>query len=126
MKKEPIIVTNEQLIREVCQDEAFMQSLLTLETPEAVQSALRGREVELSVDEIKAIREILVKKNDSGAELSEEELAEVTGGIYLALSAGAILLMLALGAGTGAAIGSIGATVTGFAVLTANLTNNTW
>jgi len=126
MKKEPIIVTNEQLIREVCQDEAFMQSLLTLETPEAVQSALRGREVELSVDEIKAIREILVKKNDSGAELSEEELAEVTGGIYLALSAGAILLMLALGIGTGAAIGGLGAVVTGGAVLVANLTHNTW
>jgi bacteriocin-like protein len=103
-----------------------MQSLLALETPEAGQSALRGREVELSVDEIKAIREILMKKLDSGEELSEEELAEVNGGVYLALTAGAILLMMALGAGTGAAIGGLGAVVTGAAVLAANLTNNTW
>lgn len=119
-------MTNEQLIREVCQDEGFIKSLLTLETPEEVQAALQGKGVEFSVDEIKAIREIMLKKIDSGAELSEAELAEVTGGVYLALTAGAIILLMAMGGIIGGCLGTGAIAATGAAVFTANITNNSW
>lgn len=124
--KGQVVVANEQLIREVCQDEMFMKSLLTLETPEEVQASLRGRGIELSVDEIKAIRIMLMKKIDAGEELSESELAEVTGGVYLAMTAGAIIFFMVLGGIVGAGGGAIGATLVGGAVLAGNLTNNAW
>ncbi len=103
-----------------------MKSLLTLETPEEVQASLRGRGIELSVDEIKAIRIMLMKKIDAGEELSESELAEVTGGVYLAMTAGAIIFFMVLGGIVGAGGGAIGATLVGGAVLAGNLTNNAW
>jgi hypothetical protein len=119
-------LTNEQLIREVCQDEAFIKNLLTLETPQEVQAALRGRGVEMSVEEIKAIREMLIKKLDSGAELSEAELAEVTGGEFVILTTSIILTMLLFGAGAGGLAGGTAAGLVGIGVLVANVTNNTW
>lgn len=76
---------NEATIREVFSDENFVKGLFELETPEEVQTALRQKDISLSVEEIVKVRELLLKRMETGAELSEEELAEVTGGSVTAI-----------------------------------------
>ena len=89
------MMTNEAAIQELFKDQEFVQGLFELETPEEVQAALRGRDIEISLEEIYQVREILLKKMEGGAELSEEDLADVTGGFVVA-STGVIILCAVL------------------------------
>lgn len=66
-------------IQAAFQDEAFVKGLFTLETPEEVQAALRGRGVEMTVAEIVKLRDGMVK-HQSGGPLSDSELESVAGG----------------------------------------------
>ena len=50
---------NEQKIKEIFSDEIFVKSLLNLETAEEVQAALTEKEIELTVDEINALKIML-------------------------------------------------------------------
>ena len=50
---------NEQIIKEIFSDEIFVKSLLNLETAEEVQAALTEKEIELTVDEINALKIML-------------------------------------------------------------------
>ena len=81
---------NEQIIKEIFSDEIFVKSLLNLETAEEVQAALTEKEIELTVDEINALKIMLSK---GGEELSEDDLENVSGGIAfgLIISIGACL-----------------------------------
>ncbi len=85
-------MTNEAAIQAVFQDETFVKGLFELETPEEVQAALRSRDVEMTVDEIRQVRELLVKRLETGTELTEEELAQVAGG-EICIAAGTLLLL---------------------------------
>jgi len=102
---------NEATIREVFSDEEFVKGLFQLETPEAVQAALRQKDISLSVAEIVKVRELLLKQTESGQELSEQELESVTGGaiatICLILSASLLIGAMVGGAAVGA--GTVGA-----------------
>lgn len=73
-------MTDEARIQEVFQDEVFVKGLFELETPEEVQAALRGREVEMTVDEIIKLRDHMAKQQSGGA-LSDSELERVAGGV---------------------------------------------
>ena len=68
---------NDQQIEELFSDEAFMESLLELETPEEVQKALSDKGLDLSLEEIITIRDVLL--NNEG-ELSDGQLESVSGG----------------------------------------------
>ena len=70
---------NEELLKEVLSDEAFAKSLIEMETPEDVQTALKEKGVDLSIEDIKAIQNILVNQEDG--ELSEDDLENVAGGV---------------------------------------------
>ena len=72
-------MTNEATIQAVFQDEAFVRGLFEMETPQEVQSALRGRGVEMTVDEIVKLRDGMVK-HQAGGPLSDSELESVAGG----------------------------------------------
>lgn len=79
-----------EIIKEVFADEAFVKSLIKLETTAEMQAALKEKGVELGEKEILAVRE-LISKVESGAiskeqldkdgELSEEALEQVAGGL---------------------------------------------
>ena len=43
---------NEELLKEVLSDEAFAKSLIEMETPEDVQTALKEKGVDLSIEDI--------------------------------------------------------------------------
>jgi lactobin A/cerein 7B family class IIb bacteriocin len=99
-------------------DEVFLKGLFQLETPEEVQMALRQKDISLSVEEIVKVRELMLKRLETGAELSEEELAEVTGGSVTVI-AGLIILV---GAATLLGATSLG----GIAYCTNVLTHGRW
>ena len=72
-------------MKEVLADESFVKSLFKLETTEEVQAAFREKSLELSAEEVLALRDILVKlfekAGESDGELSVDELDEVAGGV---------------------------------------------
>lgn len=72
-------MTDEATIQAVFQDETFVMGLFELETPEEVQAALRGRDVEMTVAEIMNLRDYMAKQQSGGA-LSDSELESVAGG----------------------------------------------
>ena len=89
---------NIERLKEVFLDEAFVKSLFELETVAEVQAALREKGIELTEEEIFAIREMLLKVADGEisakqleqwatqaerGELSEELLEQVSGGSVL-------------------------------------------
>ncbi|MDR2528939.1 MAG: hypothetical protein LBD04_07975 [Synergistaceae bacterium] len=86
-------MADEKRMKEVFSDEAFVKSLLTLETPEEVKAELKKKGVDLTVDEILSIRETLVKKAE-GKELTEEDLEKVAGGsvVGIAIGIGGLLI----------------------------------
>lgn len=116
---------DEAVIRSTFEDEAFVQFLLTLETPEEVQAALREKKIDFSVDEIKKIRELIVQSAESGKELSEEDLTAVVGGCDPFFVPTALAIMgIALAVSGGAILG--GGTITGVASLILVATKVSW
>ncbi len=69
---------NEERIKVLFSDEAFVKELMALETPEEVQALLAENEIDLSVEEIKQLNEFL--SEHAGEELTEEDLENVAGG----------------------------------------------
>ena len=86
---------NMEKMKEIFADEAFVKSLFELESAGEVQTVLKEKGVELTEEEIFAIREMLLKVADGEisvkqleqwatqaerGELSEELLEQVSGG----------------------------------------------
>jgi hypothetical protein len=92
---------SEQEIRELFSDEAYVSSLLALETAEEVQASLAEKGLDLSAAEIATLLDSLQKYSESGEELSEAALETVTGGLLTSLL---ILLVFAAVGVTGAAM----------------------
>ena len=77
---------NEERIKEVFADEAFVKELLSKETPEEVQAMLEDKDIEVSIAEIVKLREMIIKKAenpDAYVELGDDDLEEVSGGVVL-------------------------------------------
>jgi TRAP-type uncharacterized transport system fused permease subunit len=73
---------NEQEIKELFSDEAYVSSLLALDTAEEVQASLAEKGLDLSEAEITSLLDTLQKYAESGGELSEADLETVTGGTF--------------------------------------------
>ena len=84
---------SEETIREVFSDEDFVKTLFALETPEEVQSALKEKNIELSIEEILKVRDLLLKTTGNSGILSDEDLQEVSGGAIITAIAGVVLLV---------------------------------
>ena len=77
---------NEERIKEVFSDEAFVKELFSKETPEEAQALLKEKEIDLSIDELVKLKDLVVAKlqaaeSGESAELTEEELEDVAGGV---------------------------------------------
>ena len=72
----------EAKLKEAFSDEKFVQELFSLEEPEDARKKLAERGVEMSLDEVKALPKAIevAQKQQSGEELSEDELDDVAGG----------------------------------------------
>ena len=71
----------EQKVREVLSDEAFVKRLAEMEEPEQVRAALAEKGIDLSVEDIVKLRDLLIRAQENGGELTEDDLAEVAGGM---------------------------------------------
>ena len=116
---------NETRMKEVAADEAFIKELLQLETPLEVQTALKGKGIDMTESEIIELRDEIVRlaeKVQNGEELSLDQLDEAAGGVVpivvsgglvlataaiIVLGAGGAAVSTGLGFGLGALIGSL-------------------
>ena len=77
---------NEERIKEIFSDEAFVIELLSLEKPEDAQALLKTKGIELDLDQICKMGEMLNKKLNAMAaeegEISEDDLEDVAGGWF--------------------------------------------
>ncbi|MBQ7704557.1 MAG: hypothetical protein IJT73_03890 [Selenomonadaceae bacterium] len=71
-------------LAELLKDEAVVKELLELETDEEVQKYLAAKDIELSLDEIKTIREGINARLNNSDELSDDQLEKVAGGVGMA------------------------------------------
>ena len=78
---------SETRVKEVFSDEAFVEKLFSLESPEEAQALLKEQGLELSVEELNTINEQLKAKLEAGGELSLDNLDNVAGGGVLATTA---------------------------------------
>jgi hypothetical protein len=67
-------------IKAIFSDVEFVTSLLELETAEDVQKALATKGIELSLEELNALRNSVVKASENYGELNEADLEKVAGG----------------------------------------------
>ena len=120
---------NIEKMKEVFADEAFVKGLFELDSAAEVQAALKEKGVEMSEEEILAVRDLLTKmengeisaeqaelwsKQAESGELSDEVLEQVTGGEIIIMAAvtitiGTILKWIGIGAAVGAAAGGVAA-----------------
>jgi hypothetical protein len=113
---------NEATIREVFSDEVFVKGLFALETPVEVQQALHKKDISLTIEEIVKVRELLLKRMETGEELSEEELESVNGGAVVTC----VLLIAALFAGALIGGAAVGAGIIGGAYIVNDKTSGGW
>ncbi|MBE6095294.1 MAG: Nif11-like leader peptide family natural product precursor [Schwartzia succinivorans] len=67
-------------LKEVLSDQAFVEKILEMETAEEVQQALKDKGAEVSVEEINAMWEEIVRQVEGGEELGKDHLKAVSGG----------------------------------------------
>ncbi len=71
---------NEQKIKEIFSDKAFVESLMNMESAKDVQSAIASKGIELTLEDIQALKTQLAS---DGEELSEDDLENVAGGFAI-------------------------------------------
>ena len=74
---------NEERIKEIFSDEAFVKELLSLDAAEDIQALLNTKGIELDLDQIEKAKEIVAKKLAiiaAGEELGDDDLDDVSGG----------------------------------------------
>ena len=77
---------NEQRVREVFSDEAFVTSLLEMESLTEVQAALKEKGVEMAEGDIVLLRDKIMEladKMQDGQELTPDQLDEAAGGVMV-------------------------------------------
>ena len=106
---------NIEKIKEVFADEAFVKGLFELESAAEVQAALKEKGVELTEEEIFAIRDLLVKvaNGEIAAEQLEQWAAQAESGelpeeLLEQVSGGSVILTIM---GIGAIVGLVASTV---------------
>ena len=103
---------DEKRMQEVFSNEAFVATLLEAENPEEVQALVKEKGLDLTLEEIEAIKNQLAKI-ESGDALSADELDEVAGGFFITFA-------------TAAAVATIVGSTVGTGAFIHNVTNRRW
>ena len=72
----------DEKIKEVMQDESFVEEIFKMETPEEVQLAFKNKGIDISLDEIGTLGDTINAVSDKKSHnLCEEELNKIVGGL---------------------------------------------
>lgn len=75
------MAANSEKMKELFQDQAFLEELFSKESAEDAQALLKERGVEMTVEELNQFRKTLMDRMEGGGgELSEDDLENVAGG----------------------------------------------
>lgn len=74
---------NEKKLKSLMADEAFVNKLLEMETPEEVCAAFEKEGLTVTEEEINQVKEKLANADENGELLGEDDLEEVAGGFIL-------------------------------------------
>jgi lactobin A/cerein 7B family class IIb bacteriocin len=103
---------NEQRMKEIFSDEAFVKELFAMETPAQVQAALKEKGIDITETEVIRAKDLINERIQSGAapervseELSLEQLDDVAGGALPALIG--ILIWVVVGVVAGGVVGGV-------------------
>ena len=72
---------DKSVIDRLAQDEAFLEKILGLDTPEEVQIAFKEKGVELTLEEIEIFAQIVKLAVENDGVLSDEVLERISGGV---------------------------------------------
>lgn len=70
-------------LNELTNDKAFVEMMMSQETPEDVQRVFNEHGVPLTLDDVKRIGSALAQMEEPTSELSEDDLDSVAGGVVL-------------------------------------------
>ena len=103
---------NEERIKEIFADEEFVKELFSKETPEEVQALLAEKDIDVSIEELVAIKNIIDKKLQAAAdgedgEICDDDLENVAGGVLLTFT-GFVLITVAVPAVLGLLFTGVG------------------
>ena len=79
---------NEERIKEIFADEEFVKEFFSKETPEEAQAMLAEKDIDVSIEELIAIKNIVDEKlksveNGEDDEICDDDLENVAGGMLL-------------------------------------------
>jgi hypothetical protein len=94
---------SEQEIKDIFSDDAYVSSLLALDTAEEVQASLAEKGLDLSTTEITTLLDSIQKYSESDEELSEADLETVSGGFLTGIL---LMMIITLVVGAGATAGA--------------------
>ena len=103
---------NEERIKEIFTDEEFVKEFFSKETPEEAQDMLAEKDIDVSIEELIAIKNIIDEKlqaaeNDEDGEICDDDLENVSGGVLLTGTA-CILVVVAVPAVLGLLFTGVG------------------
>jgi len=103
---------NEERIKEVFADEEFVKEFFSKETPEEAQAILAEKDIDVSIEELVAIKNIIDEKlqaaeNGEDGELCDDDLENVAGGVLLTFT-GFVLITVAVPAVLGLLFTGVG------------------
>ena len=103
---------NEERIKEIFADEEFVKEFFSKETPEEAQAMLAEKDIDVSIEELVAIKNIIDKKLQAAAdgedgELCDDDLENVAGGVLLTFT-GFVLITVAVPAVLGLLFTGVG------------------
>lgn len=103
---------NEERIKEVFADEDFVKEFFSKETPEEAQAILAEKDIDVSIEELVAIKNIIDEKlqaaeNGEDGELCDDDLENVAGGVLLTFT-GFVLISVAVPAVLGLLFTGVG------------------
>ena len=103
---------NEERIKEVFSDEEFVKEFFSMETPEEAQDMLAEKDIDVSIEELIAIKNIVDEKlksaeNGEDDEICDDDLENVAGGVLLTGTA-FVLISVAVPAAIGLLFTGVG------------------
>lgn len=81
MSEIKLLTINEEKLKEIVADQSFMESILAMDTPGDVQTALKEKGIEMSIEDISIMGQLIAKMVEKETtNLTQKDLEDISGG----------------------------------------------